>query len=221
MKIDRSSYGAVALVWVLAAVVSAAVFVFVQGWIAGCAVSVLLAAFAVWQTVFHSVPDRSACPPEGVVLSAADGRVVAVKRVMEREHLCRECMMVSVYMNFWDVHANYWPVNGEVCYNLYHPGKHFLAFKPKASEENEHACNCVRTSDGSEIFFKQLAGGFARRISCYAVLGDRVRAGEQCGIIKFGSRLDMYLPLDAQILVSKGESVTAGVTSIAKLKSKS
>ena len=77
---------------------------------------------------------------------------------------------------------------------MYHPGRHFLAFKPKASEENEHACTCIRTPEGQEVFFKQLAGGFARRIVCYASEGLEVRSGEQCGIIKFGSRVDVYLP---------------------------
>ena len=92
-------------------------------------------------------------------------------------------------------------------------GEHFLAFKPKASEENEHFCTAIRTPEGKEVLFKQLAGGFARRIVCYAKEGMPVKAGDQCGIIKFGSRIDYYLPLDAKILVKEGELVK-GVTSI-------
>ena len=121
--------------------------------------------------------------------------------------------MVSVYMDFWDLHANFWPVTGAVSYTQYFPGKHMLAFKPKASEENEHCCTAIRTPEGKEVMFKQLAGGFARRIVCYAKPGMAVRAGEQCGIIKFGSRIDYYLPLDAQLRVKVGDLVK-GVSSL-------
>lgn len=217
MKLDRSSYGAVALVWLIAACIVAAALLFVISiWAAGLIVLAAV-AFAVWQTLFHMVPQRRKAGSSTVVSSAADGTVVAVKKVVEREYLCRECVLVSVYMDFWDVHANFWPVTGTVSYAMYHPGRHFLAFKPKASEENEHACTCIVTPEGKEVFFKQLAGGFARRIVNYASVGLAVTAGEQCGIIKFGSRMDIYLPTEAEILVSVGDSVRACETLIARL----
>ena len=100
---------------------------------------------------------------------------------------------------------------------MYHAGRHFFAFKPKASEENEHACLCVKTEGGQEVFFKLLAGGFARRIACYGRKGDAVKAGEQCGIIKFGSRVDIYLPLDSEILVKPGDYVRACASAVALL----
>ncbi|MBO4475741.1 MAG: phosphatidylserine decarboxylase [Bacteroidales bacterium] len=217
MKLDRSSYGAVALVWLIAAVAVAAALLFVRQWWLCTFIVAASFAFAVWQTLFHAVPSRRASGSSTLVSSAADGKVVAVKKVVEREFLCRECIMVSVYMDFWDVHANFWPVSGAVCYAMYHPGRHFLAFKPKASEENEHFCTCIRTPEGREVFFKQLAGGFARRIVCYASEGLQVRAGEQCGIIKFGSRVDIYLPLEAEILVSVGDSLRACESLIARI----
>jgi len=217
MRIDRSSRGAVAAVWLIAAIAMAAALLFVRSyWLMGLTV-VLVLSFAVWQTLFHVVPSRKAAGSGELVSSGADGKVVTVKKVVEREFLCRECIQVSVYMDFWDVHANFWPVSGEVIYSMYHPGRHFLAFKPKASEENEHACVCVRTPDGHEVFFKQLAGGFARRISTYSAVGDKVSAGDQCGIIKFGSRFDLYLPMDSEILVSRGDTVRACETLIARL----
>ena len=147
----------------------------------------------------------------------ADGKIVHVETAYEKDFLKRDCTMVSIYMDFWDVHANFWPVTGTVEYSEYHPGEHFLAFKPKASEENEHTCTCIRTPEGKEVFFKQLAGGFARRIVCYAKPGMEVVAGEQCGIIKFGSRIDIFLPPDAEVLVKIGDTVRACETIIARL----
>lgn len=217
MSLDRSSRGAVAIVYAVALIVLAVVFLLTgNAAVRGIAVALAI-AFCFWQTSFHLVPRRHCAPAEGEVMSVADGRVVTVKKMYEREYLCRECIMVSVYMDFWDKHANFWPLSGTVSYTMYHPGRHFLAFKPKASEENEHACMCVRTQDGREVFFKLLAGGFARRIACYGKVEDSVQAGEQCGIIKFGSRVDMYLPLDSRILVKPGDYVRACKSAIAKL----
>ena len=120
-------------------------------------------------------------------------------------------------MDFFNVHVNFWPVSGEVSYYRYHPGKYLLAFLPKASELNEHTSVAVRTHYG-EVFFKQLAGTFARRIVCYAKVGEACRKADQCGIIKFGSRIDMYLPLDSDIKVKVGDDVRACETVIAELR---
>ena len=217
MSLDRSSYGAVAIVYLVSALVLAVVFLITGNPIVRGIVAALVVAFCLWQTSFHTVPNRKCSPAAGEVVAVADGRVVAVKPMFEREYLCRECMMVSVYMDFWDKHANFWPAEGTVTYTMYHAGRHFLAFRPKASEENEHACMCVRMAEGHEVFFKLLAGGFARRIACYGRKGDTVRAGEQCGIIKFGSRVDIYLPIDSQILVKPGDYVRACASPVAKL----
>lgn len=216
MRIDKNSYGTVALVLVLGAI---AIFILMKS--ARPLTAWLLSIFIIWvcgwQVLFHRVPDRDAAGDEKKISSVADGKVVIIKKVFEPECLKRECIQLSVYMDFWDVHANFWPVTGEVTYTKYHPGKHFLAFKPKASEENEHTCTCIRTADGKDVFFKQLAGGFARRIVCYAVEGMKVIAGEQCGIIKFGSRIDFFLPLEADIKVSLGDQIRACETVIAEL----
>lgn len=166
---------------------------------------------------FFRVPHRVVAPGENMVTSVADGKVVVIDKVYEPEHIGGECMQVSVYMDFFNVHVNFWPIAGEVTYYKYHPGKYMLAFLPKASELNEHTSVGIRNEYG-EVFFKQLAGTFARRIVCYAEPGNKAAKGEQCGIIKFGSRIDMYLPLDADIKVSLGEDVRACETIIAELK---
>ena len=217
MRLDKNTYGTVLLVYALSVVLAILLFRFVQtAWLVWPLVALLL-CFCLWQTYFHMVPDRKRAGSSSLVSSVADGKVVRIGKAFETCYLCRECQVVSVYMDFWDMHANFWPVTGSVSYTMYHPGEHFLAFKPKASEENEHTCTCIRTPGGKDVFFKQLAGGFARRIVCYAREGLDVTAGEQCGIIKFGSRIDIYLPLDAEILVEKGQYVRACETIIARL----
>ena len=173
--------------------------------------------FAVFFICFFREPKRRPAGDGHRITAPADGKVVIVERAFESEYLKRDCLQVSVYMNFFDVHANFWPVDGKVSHYRYYPGEHFLAFKPKASLENEHTCTCIITEDGNELLFKQIAGGFARRIVNYAGREKEARAGEQCGIIKFGSRIDVFLPLDAKVLVSPGQIVRACETILAEL----
>lgn len=216
MKIDHNSYGSVALVYLIGGVLAALLVLFVHSWVFW-PLLVLILLIVGWQTAFFRVPRRFRAGGPHSVVSVADGKVVIVDKVFEPEFLKKDCIQISVYMDFFDVHANFWPADGEVTYYRYYPGEHFLAFKPKASEENEHTCVGLRTTSGHDMLFKQLAGGFARRIVCYAKDGLPVKAGDQCGIIKFGSRIDMYVPLEAQICVKVGEQVRACETVIAEL----
>lgn len=217
MRLDKNTYGTVLLVYAISAVLIFLLFRFVSVWWVKWPVLAFVLWVCGWQTAFHMVPRRNKAGSDSLVSAVADGKIVHIENAFEKEFLKRECKMVSIYMDFWDVHANFWPVTGKVCYSMYHPGEHFLAFKPKASEENEHTCTVIRTAAGKEIMFKQLAGGFARRIVCYAKDGMDVVAGEQCGIIKFGSRIDIFLPPDAEIQVQLGQTVRACETIIAKL----
>ena len=216
MKIDHNSYGSVALVYLIGGVLAALLVLFVHSWVFW-PLLVLILLIVGWQTAFFRVPRRFRAGGPHSVVSVADGKVVIVDKVFEPEFMKKECIQISVYMDFFDMHANFWPADGEVTYYRYYPGEHFLAFKPKASEENEHTCVGLRTTSGHDMLFKQLAGGFARRIVCYAQDGLPVKAGEQCGIIKFGSRIDMYVPLEAQICVKVGEQVRACETVLAEL----
>lgn len=217
MRIDKNSYGSVALVYAICTAVALALWIWVKIALIVWPMTAALAWFCVWQTVFFTVPRRVRTAPEDVVTSVVDGKVVFVGKVFESEYLQRECIQVSVYMNFFDVHANFWPIGGKISFYKYCPGLHLLAFEPKASVKNEHTLVCVQTKQGKEVFFKQIAGGFARRIVCYAARCTDAIAGEQCGIIKFGSRIDLFLPLDAEILVKEGQFVRACETAVAKL----
>ena len=216
--LDKNSYGTLAAVFIAAAIFIYAINRWVDiTWIKWSLI-VLAWVFCIWQLYFFRLPKRNPAGSDKIVTSAADGKVVIVDECFEDEFLKRQCKRVCVYMDFFDVHANYWPVTGEVVYYCYHPGKHMLAFKPKASEENEHASCCIRTESGAEVLFKQHAGTFARRIVNYSKPGLKVQAGEQCGIIKFGSRMDLYLPIDAEIKVKVGDQARACETVIAEIQ---
>ena len=213
MRLDKNTYGTVIAVYVLSAAAIFALWCWVPQWWINLPLTLVLVWFCAWQTYFHMVPDRAPVGSDTRVSAVSDGKVVNISTVYEPLYLKRDAIMVSVYMDFWDLHANFWPVTGTVSYAEYFPGRHMLAFKPKASEENEHSCTAIRTAAGKEVLFKQLAGGFARRIVCYAKEGLAVEAGAQCGIIKFGSRIDYYLPVDARLQVKVGDLVK-GVTSL-------
>ena len=218
MRIDKNSRGTILFVYVAALLLGFFTCKFLPNlWLQIIILAILL-GFSGFITYFFRVPRRQQIGNGTVVTSVADGKVVIVDRVFEKEYLKRDCIQVSVYMDFFDVHVNFWPVSGEVTYYKYHPGKYLLAFMPKASELNEHASTCIKTESGQENFFKQIAGTFARRIVSYSKPGNKTEAGKQCGVIKFGSRIDMFLPLDADIQVEEGDYTRACETIIATLK---
>lgn len=217
MIIHKDCYSTIFKVWLVGAICVFLILKFIPWTFVAyplCTLPLFVMGFVLF---FFRVPVRETVPGDNVVTSVADGKVVVIEKVFEPEHLKCECIQVSVYMDFFNVHVNFWPISGEVTYYKYHPGKYFLAYLPKASELNEHSSVGIRGTHG-EVFFKQLAGTFARRIICYAKPGNMENKGDQCGIIKFGSRIDMYLPLDADVKVRLGEHVKASETIIAELR---
>ena len=218
IRIDKDSYETILAAWcVCAALIWLTAHFIDNPWIS-IPISAVLVVFMFFITWFFRVPDRTVPDYENdrLVTSVADGKVVIIEKVFEKEYLERECIQISVYMDFFDVHCNFWPVNGKVTYYKYHPGKYLLAFHPKSSELNEHSSSCLRNKHG-EVFFKQIAGTFARRIVCYSEPGNMENRGDQCGVIKFGSRIDMFLPLDAELQVQVGDKVKAVESVIAIL----
>ena len=217
MIIHKDCYSTIFKVWLVGAICVFLILKFIPWTFVAyplCTLPLFVMGFVLF---FFRVPERETVPGDNVVTSVADGKVVVIEKVFEPEHLKCECIQVSVYMDFFNVHVNFWPISGEVTYYKYHPGKYFLAYLPKASELNEHSSVGIRGTHG-EVFFKKLAGTFARRIICYAKPGNMENKGDQCGIIKFGSRIDMYLPLDADVKVRLGEHVKASETIIAELR---
>ena len=153
----------------------------------------------------------------GIVVAPADGRVVVLEEVMEDEYFHDKRIMVSIFMSLFNVHANWFPVDGKVKFVKHFNGNFHKAWLPKASEENEHADIMLETDDGQDILCRQVAGAVARRIVTYAKDGEDCYIDEHLGFIKFGSRVDVYLPLGSEICVKMGQSTTGDRTLIAKL----
>ena len=216
MTIHKAGRGTILCIWAFCALMVYLVLHYISCVFVSYPLAGAFIFFMGFVLYFFRVPDRETVASEKAVTSVADGEVVIIDKVYESEYIKGECIQVSVYMDFFNVHVNFWPISGEVSYYRYHPGKYFLAFMPKASELNEHTSVAIRNGRG-EVFFKQIAGTFARRIVSYAKVGNSGVKGEQCGIIKFGSRVDMFLPLDADIKVQVGDYVKACESVIAEL----
>lgn len=159
---------------------------------------------------FHGNRDR-------VVVSSVDGTVVALEKTYESEYLQREVMQLSVFMTIFNVHANWFPIDGTVELVRHHSGRFLSAYLPKSSTENERSTVVIRAENGQEILVRQVAGAVARRIVTYAEPGEHCSIEDHMGFIKFGSRVDIYLPLDTEIFVKIGDKTIGGITEIARL----
>jgi phosphatidylserine decarboxylase len=155
---------------------------------------------------------------EGLIIAPADGHIVVIEEVDENQYFHEKRKMVSIFMSLWNVHANWFPVDGTVKMVKHKNGKFHKAWLPKAAEENEMTDVIITTPDGTDILCRQIAGAMARRIVTYAKEGDICYIDEHLGFIKFGSRVDLYLPLNTEIKVTMGQSTTGNQTIIGTLK---
>lgn len=166
---------------------------------------------------FFRNPEREIIPDNNIVYCPADGEIVFIDTVFENEDLHRECLKVSVFMSIYNAHVNRYPVGGRIRYTKYHPGRYFVARYPKSSEFNEHHSTVIETPEGVQVMVKQIAGIVARRIICYAKAGEQAIQGSDLGFIRFGSRVDLFLPLHTKILVKMNEKVKGNLSVIARL----
>ncbi len=166
---------------------------------------------------FFRLPKRIFNFTEGQVLSPADGKVVVIEEVEETEYFKDKRIQISIFMSPLNVHANFNPVSGVIKYAKYHPGLFLVAWHPKSSTDNERTTIVTKTNSGHEVLFRQVAGALARRICYYVKEGQNVQGGEEFGFIKFGSRIDIYLPLTAKVKVSLNQKVQGQLTEIAEL----
>jgi phosphatidylserine decarboxylase len=150
------------------------------------------------------------------VLAPADGKVVVIEETEETEYLKSRRKQISIFMSPINVHVNLMPVAGAISYFKYHPGKYLVAWHPKSSTENERTTVVAKMNNGKEILFRQIAGALARRIKWYIKEGQQLAQGDEFGFIKFGSRVDIFLPLDAKIIVKVGDVTKGGKTVIAE-----
>ena len=166
---------------------------------------------------FFRVPQRRSFLDEKTIVAPADGKVVAIERVHQSEFLDAPSIQVSIFMSIHDVHINYYPATGKVGYLKYHPGRYLVARHPKSSALNERYSMGIETAFGS-ILLRQVAGYVARRIRCYATESGTANQGKEMGFIKFGSRLDLFLPPDVEIKVEINQKVTGSITPVARFK---
>ena len=216
MRINKEGYHIIFTTLLICVVVSLLVFLFcprIVGWI------VAGATLLWWLFVisFFRKPKRAVVRDQHTVYAPADGTVVAVEEIEEMEYLGDRRIQVSVFMSLTNVHMNWYPVSGSVIYFKYHPGQFFVAWHPKSSEKNERTTTVVDTGE-HKILFRQIAGFVARRIVSYAREGETVLQNEKCGFIKFGSRVDVMLPPDSEVLVRIGDKVVGSQTPLARLK---
>ncbi len=209
------------MLFIVLAALNIPVWLFLPPWILPAALSAL--SLLVYSFVFNFFR----CPKRtyhgdatDLVVSSVDGKVVALEKVYEPEFLRSEAILLSVFMSPLNVHANWYPTSGVVEYVEHHNGRFISAYLPKSSTENERSTIGMRCDNGQLITIRQIAGAMARRIVTYASVGERARIDEHLGFIKFGSRVDIYLPLDCEILVKMGQITSGGLTPIARLKKK-
>ncbi|MDP4183878.1 MAG: phosphatidylserine decarboxylase family protein [Bacteroidota bacterium] len=177
-------------------------------------ITLVMLALVIW---FFRVPNFNIELRDGYVLAPADGKVVVIEETTELEYLKDSRIQVSIFMSPLNVHINWFPVGGIVKYYKHHSGRFMAAWLPKASTENERATTVIETKEGIPVLVRQIAGAMARRIVSYGREGMQVRQDEQLGFIKFGSRVDVFLPLGSEIKVEIGQKATGSQTVIAKL----
>lgn len=216
--IHREGYKIIACAILIAVTVTAVLMYFVHDWnwfwYALTAV-VWVIAFIIVR--FFRIPSRDLVRNPNQVISSADGTIVVVEKVFESEVLKTDCVQISTFMSPNNVHVNRYPISGKVVYTNYHSGRYLIAKHPKSSTLNERTTICIENDKGQRIVVRQIAGMLARRIVCYAKEGDEVTQGAELGFIKFGSRVDIFLPLEADIHVDLEDKVKGGLSVLASL----
>jgi phosphatidylserine decarboxylase len=218
MNIHKEGYKSIALAAFIFCIVNLIFFYFfsasfpVTGWIIFFVTFVLL----LFTISFFRSPKINLFTGEEHVVSPADGKVVVIEEIFDNEYFNDKRLQISIFMSPANVHVNRVPMSGEVLYSQYHKGKYLVAWHPKSSTENERHSVVIK-NDEVHILVKQIAGAIAKRIINYLEVGERVHQGNEMGFIKFGSRVDVLLPLDSQINVNLNQAVKGGVTVLATL----
>lgn len=216
MYLHKEGHRLVAWLTVLAVAAIVLMLVFVKHWgvIHIFCLALVIGTWAFF-TAFFRIPSRTFVQDSDKVIAPADGVVCVMEEVYEEEYINGKCLMLSIFMHGYDVHVNRYPVDGTVEYVRYYKGNYFNASFPKSSTMNERSSVGMVARNGSKILLRQIAGVMARRICCYAKVGEQVRQNQEVGFIKFGSRVDLFLPVDTHVTVHIGDTVRNGVTALA------
>ncbi len=222
VKIHHEGKNIIAVVLFILVAINCAAYMFIEFKPIPIAFIVISAVLMALVLNFFRLPRRhfKGEKDDTVVVSSVDGTVVALEEVYENEVLHRNVIQLSVFMTVFNVHANWVPVAGEVTHVKHHSGRFLAANLPKSSTDNERSAIVIHTPGGDDILVRQIAGAIARRIVTYVEPGDKVDISDFIGFIKFGSRVDIFLPLDTEILVKLGDKTWGGETQIARLTNK-
>lgn len=216
MKIHREGFATISLVFLVLLVINGAVFYWFDSAALTWSLLAISVVFFLFIVSFFRLPARKNTEGENLVISPCDGKVVVIEEVYEPEYFKDKRLQVSIFMSPANVHVNRNPISGEVKLSQYHPGKYLVAWHPKSSTENERH-SVVIGNGKADILIRQIAGALARRIVNYLKPGMQVSQNEEMGFIKFGSRVDLYLPLGTEVTVQLEQVVRGGQTVIAKL----
>lgn len=221
MTIHREGIQTIVITAILFGAINLASFYFLSYEYPWLSWFIFLITIALWLFIisFFRIPKRQLVIGENTVLCPADGKVVVIEEAHDTEYFNEKRLQISIFMSPANVHQNRNPVSGEVVYNQYHKGKYLVAWHPKSSTENERHSVVIKNQH-AEVLVKQIAGAVARRIVNYLKVGQRVKQGEEMGFIKFGSRVDVLLPLGTEVVVKLNQVVQGGVTVLANFKSK-
>ena len=214
MKIHKAGYTLLFKAFVLFAFINVLVYAFIPNIIVFRAVLIVSGILYLLMVNFFRFPNRHIVMKDNTILAPADGKIVVVEETFEPEYLKKQCIQVSIFMNIINVHINWFPINGIIKFFKYHQGRYMAAYLPKSSTENERTTIAIEATNGQEIVMRQIAGAMAKRIVSYAPVGGVARQDEHAGFIKFGSRVDLYLPLGTKIDVKLGQKVTGSQTLI-------
>lgn len=219
MGIHKEGYRIILVTFLIATVINIVVFYFSGQNLLALKIAALLTFILLFLIVsFFRSPHRESFHNEDAILAPADGKIVVIEEVEESEYLKTKCIQVSVFMSPANVHINWFPVSGVIKYFKHHSGRHQAAFLPKSSTENERSSIAIEHENRVSILIRQVAGAMARRIVSYVEEGKKIEQGDQLGFIKFGSRVDMYLPLGTKIDVELDQKVSGKQTIIGWLK---
>ena len=218
MKVHKEGTGLLLTLFTILFIVNVVLYYTVQSGLLFYAVSLTSAIFFLLILNFSRSPYRRfPFDPEGFVIAPADGTIVAIEETVEKEIFREKRLQVSIFMSVFNVHANWFPVNGTVKYVAHQNGRFMAAYLPKSSTENERSTVVITTTQGIDILMRQIAGALARRIVTYPKAGEACNVNEHMGFIKFGSRVDLFLPVDSEVLVEMDQKVTGNQTVIARL----
>lgn len=219
MKVHREGTGLLLTLFTILFVVNMAMYYW-KGASTGFYSVLVLSAIIFFPVLnfFRSPYRRFPFDSEGLVIAPADGTIVAIEEVMENEYFKDKRLQISIFMSVFNVHANWFPVNGTVKYVTHQNGRFMAAYLPKSSTENERSTIVITTRNGVDVLARQIAGALARRIVTYAKAGEKCHVDEQMGFIKFGSRVDVFLPVGTEVLIEMDQKVTGNQTPIARLE---